>query len=168
MKQISVKNRVFLIPSIEEWEQLFHGSIDKIDNVITLKSKYIEGFIKYAIQCNTLLTSKTIGTLEKREIRGILNWYPTILYFPNRQFQKVDVDIFDIANEDFIHVNFSRFHCFDCSLDLDGYAINRHSYILRKKELEEVYEKYDFFRIKCPKCYGNLRNPGIIQITKSY
>lgn len=167
MKKITINGDNFTLPTDEEWTKLINGQIKDIEGIGVLNNKLIKDVIEYAQKKKELNTTKTLGALELRTLWNNSLWHPTILYFPNGFPIVVDKNT-DDSNETYFRVHFRMFHCFDCNIDVDGYALDKDSYISKNEELKKVYKAFDFFKLKCPKCNGSMRSPGLVEIRKIY
>lgn len=167
MRKVIINGNEFVLPKEEEWIELINGHITEIEGISVLSNKLIKGVIEYALRREELNTSKTLGALEIRTFRNNTLWFPSILYFPSGYPIDIDKNTEDF-DRIYFRVYFSKFHCFDCKIDIDGYALDREFYIFNNEELKDIYKSYDFFKLKCPKCNGSMRSPGLVEIKKIY
>ncbi len=164
MKKIYLNNQLTIVPSIEEWYEIIRGSICNIKGIEIINNKIFREQVELCINKNVLNTSRTLGVLDERKCANKCQWWPSIIYWSEGCPQIEDNFISSLEDMLFFRVYFHMFHCFQCGLDIAGYALDRDAYIFRENELNKVYDSFDFFSLRCLDCEGSMRNPGLVEI----
>lgn len=164
MKELNVQNLMLLYPSLIEWRAILNTTIAEYDQKPFLKSELLRMFIKQYLDEFGTISAKTIAVLEEVK-KG--HWWPKIVYFP----KGVQLDQGEVAlssfKEAYIYVYYRTFHCFDCGLDADAFCLDRDAYIGKTEDLNKIYDSWNYNQVRCPRCSGDFRNPGLIEIHKS-
>ncbi|UJF35742.1 hypothetical protein [Paenibacillus hexagrammi] len=162
-------NQLFLqLPTLSEWNLLLLGQIKQIDGYQVLQKQYLEMALGYAFHQGKAFSDKVIPVLELRKwARNSLLWTPSLIYWPSGK------PIFEPnskrVDDTYIQVYFRKFHCFDCELDIDAYAIENDAYFGKSYlELNTVLKLNNLPNDSCPRCNGNLRRPGIVEVVQVY
>jgi hypothetical protein len=165
MKTVCFRNKKMIKPSFDEWRNIINGKITVYDNKRFLGNKLIGSFISKYLDDFRTDSIKTIAIFELLEFPNReAAWWPKILYFPNgytlinELLNPLDTD------DNYIFVYYRTFHCFDCSTDMDAFCFDRDAYMLNNEELTDAYKRWDYPKIHCPNCNGDIRNPGLIQL----
>ncbi|WP_175532440.1 hypothetical protein [Paenibacillus sp. yr247] len=152
------------LPTLSEWNLLLSGQINQLDGYQVHQKQYLEMALGYAFNQGKAFSDKVMPVLELRKW-GL--WTPSLFYWPNGkpilepESKRID--------DTFIQVYFRKFHCFDCELDIDAYAIENDAYLGKGYlELNTVLKLNNLPKDSCPRCKGNLRSPGIVEVVQVY
>ncbi|WP_438445861.1 hypothetical protein [Gorillibacterium sp. sgz5001074] len=166
MKEINFQNKRLLFPTRSEWEEIFDNKISEIFGYKLLNAELAKGFISHYLDDFGTQGTKTIAVLEKVPWKEG-QWWPRILYCFNGLTLENERLCTLVSNDNLIYVYYRRFHCFDCNLDIDAFCFDRDAYIFNKEELKAAYKNL-ITKNECPKCKGSVRNPGLIEIIKTF
>ncbi|BFT73593.1 hypothetical protein [Paenibacillus sp. P36] len=167
MDRCSINQMSLQLPTLSEWNQLLSGQITQLDGYQVLQKKYLDMALGYAFTRGNAFSGKVMPVLELRKWARDSLWTPSLIYWLNdKPILEPDSKIMDNT---FIQVYFRKFHCFDCQLDIDAYAIENDAYSGKGYlELNTVLKLNNLPNDCCSRCKGNLRRPGIVEVVHVY
>ncbi|WP_058300482.1 hypothetical protein [Gorillibacterium timonense] len=156
---------MFLYLELAEWEVIMSQEQSDYRGIPILKTEFTLAFIQPYLNQFGVRGTNTLAVLEKVPWKEG-QWWPRILYFPKGFDEDVETLGKTIPYESFFYVYYRTFHCFDCGLDLDAFCFDRDAYVFHDAELEAAHQTLRF-KNECPRCKGDMRSPGLIEIIKT-
>jgi len=164
VRQYRAANDLLLLLDAGEWDAVFAGTLRESDGVPVASVVTDGGWARYALERGAASSDRVqlfLGTYAWHR-HDRVKWWPRLLYWPDG---RPDLDAGEQPDSRaFFDVYFHRFHCFDCALDMDGYAIDN---IARRPGdwAPKDDARARALTKRCPRCGGDVRKPGLIEIT---
>ena len=145
-----------------EWDAVLSGKVREIDGVPVAAVVADRNWAVYALERGAASSDRVqlfLGTHGWHRSDWV-KWWPRLLYWPDGR-PDLGADEQPDSRR-FFDVYFHRFHCFECALDMDGYAIDN---LARHRWTPEDAAPVRGLIKRCPRCGGDVRDPGLIEIT---
>lgn len=163
MIMLDVQGVPLALPSRAEWDMLCNGAMTRIGHYPVLDARNLRTRMHYALQQGAYQTDSVQSFLQLPHWHGVKEWWPVMFHWPSGRPSLEELALGDAAVPFYLKVYFHRFHCFDCGLDLDGYAVEQDAYPSSAMPWEDM-KKHGVNTLRCPACGGGMRHPLLVHI----